>query len=427
MDLIMNKIEKLLMPIANRIGANRYLMALRDGMVASMPMMMIGSIILVVAELPIDGYQAFMANTFGEGWKWFSDAATSATIGLAAIFAIIGIANSLAVNRKKDTVMASIIALSAYFTVLVQIEGGGFSVRDFGARGLFAAMIIAMISTEIYCFIVEKDITIKMPSSVPPAVSRSFEALIPAAIVIPIFLLVRFVFAQTSFESLNNFILNMLQTPLTGVTTTFWGIMLSAFLSHFLWFFGMHGASIVGAVFGPMLTVAGLENLEAFQAGAPLPNIVTQQFNDIFQTFGGVGSTLALAFLMAFFCKSKQLKTLGCLAVVPGIFGINEPLVFGLPLVLNPFLAIPFFITPLINLTLAYFATSLGIIGTTTGVAVTWSMPPFLSGILGTNTLSAGILQVVAILISLLIYYPFIKSYDRKMVLEEQEALINED
>lgn len=177
---------------------------------------------------------------------------------------------------------------------------------------------------------------------------------------------------------MNNFILNMLQAPLTGITCTYGGIMLSTFLSHLLWFFGLHGASIVSAVFGPMLQVAGLENLAAFQANTALPNIVTQQFNDIFQTYGGVGSTLALAFLMAFFCKSKQVKTLGRLALVPGIFGINEPLVFGLPLVLNPFLMLPFFITPLINITLAYFATYFGWIGITTGVAVTWTVPPII-------------------------------------------------
>lgn len=419
MDAIMNKIENTLLPIADKIGANQYLMALRDGMVASMPMMMIGSILLVITELPIETYQSFMSGVFGEGWKWFSDAGTSATIGLAAIFAIIGIATSLAQRHHKDTVMAIIISLGSYFAVLVQLEGGGFVPNDFGAKGLFAAMIIALISTQLYSYIVDKNITIKMPPSVPPAISRSFEALIPAMIIIPIFLIVRFIFAQTSFASVNNFILNMLQIPLTGITCTYGGIMLSTFLSHVLWFFGLHGASIVGAVFGPMLQVAGLANLEAFQAGLPLPNIVTQQFNDIFQTFGGVGSTLGLAFIMAFFCKSKQVKTLGRLALVPGIFGINEPLVFGLPLVLNPFLMIPFFITPLINVTLAYFATALGWIGTTTGVAVTWSMPPLLSGILGTNTISAGILQVIAILLSLAIYYPFIKAYDRKMLNEE--------
>lgn len=426
MNVIMSKIENVLLPIANKIGNNKYLMALRDGMVASMPMMMIGSILLIITEIPIQPYQDFMARNLGEGWKWFSDAGTAATINLAAIFAIVGIATSLARSHKKDTVMAIIVSLAAYFTVLVQIEGGGFALQDLGAKGLFSAMIISMISTKLYAVIVDKNITIKMPSSVPPAISKSFEALIPAMIIIPIFLVVRFIFAQTSFESMNNFILNMLQAPLTGITCTYGGIMLSTFLSHLLWFFGLHGASIVSAVFGPMLQVAGLENLAAFQANTALPNIVTQQFNDIFQTYGGVGSTLALAFLMAFFCKSKQVKTLGRLALVPGIFGINEPLVFGLPLVLNPFLMLPFFITPLINITLAYFATYFGWIGVTTGVAVTWTVPPIISGILGTNTISAGILQLIAILLSVTIYYPFIKVYDKRMLDEENEALMNE-
>lgn len=427
MNVLMSKMENVLLPIANKIGGNRYLMALRDGMVATMPMMMIGSILLIITEIPIAPYQSFMVNQLGENWKWFSDAGTAATINLAAIFAIVGISTSLARSFQKDMVMSTIISLSCYFTVLVQIDGGGFALNDFGAKGLFSAMIISMIASRLYALIVNKNLTIKMPSSVPPAVSKSFEALIPAGFILPIFLFIRFVFAQTDFQSMNQFILNMLQVPLTGITCTYGGIMLSTFLSHFLWFFGLHGASIVSAVFGPMLQVAGLENLEAFQAGSFLPNIVTQQFNDIFQTYGGVGSTLALAFLMAFFCKSKQVKTLGRLAIIPGIFGINEPLVFGLPLVLNPFLMVPFFITPLLNITLAYFATFLGWIGMTTGVAVTWTIPPILSGILGTNTLSAGLLQLIAIVLSVFIYYPFIKVYDRKMLCEEEEALSHEN
>lgn len=200
MNVIMSKIENVLLPIANKIGNNKYLMALRDGMVASMPMMMIGSILLIITEIPIQPYQDFMARNLGEGWKWFSDAGTAATINLAAIFAIVGIATSLARSHKKDTVMAIIVSLAAYFTVLVQIEGGGFALQDLGAKGLFSAMIISMISTKLYAVIVDKNITIKMPSSVPPAISKSFEALIPAMIIIPIFLVVRFIFAQTSLN-----------------------------------------------------------------------------------------------------------------------------------------------------------------------------------------------------------------------------------
>lgn len=423
MNRFFEKMDEKLMPLASKITSNRYLQALRDGMVLSMPLLIVGSMLLVVTEFPIQGYQDFMAGLFGEGWKWFSDAGVSASIGLIAIFSIIGISSALAKYYGEDSTVASVLSLAAYFTVLVQIEEGGFAVKDFGAKGLFAGMLTAFIATEIYCRILKKNIVIKMPEGVPPAISKSFAALIPSAIILVVFLGIRFLFANTSYESLNNFVLNVLQLPLTGLTCTFGGIMIATFCSHFLWFFGIHGASIVSAVTGPMFQAAGVENLEAFRGGLPIDNIVTQQFNDIFQTYGGVGSTLALTFLLAFYCKSKQLRTLGKLTIAPGLFGINEPLVYGLPLVLNPIMAIPFFLCPLINISLAYFAMKLGLISLTTGVQITWSTPPLISGFLGTNDIRAAILQAICILLSFIIYFPFIRMLDKKYQLDEVQKI----
>lgn len=426
MNKFINFVEHRLMPLTYRISNNRYILALRDGMVVSMPVMIVGSMLLVIAEFPVVQYQDWMASVFGEGWKWFSDAGTSATIGLAAIFAIIGISTSLAESKKQNTTMAIITSLMAYFTILVQITDGGFMVSSFNARGLFAAIIVSMISTEIYCFVLEKDYKIKMPESVPLAIAKSFEALIPAFVIVLFFLVVRFGFSLTAYESLHNFVLKVLQIPLTGLTSSYGGILIATLMSHFLWFFGIHGASVVGAVAGPMWQASGFENFEAFKANMPLPNIITQQFNDIFQTYGGVGSTLLMVAIMAWLCKSKQMRTLGKLAIVPSLFGINEPVVFGLPLMLNPILMIPFFLTPIINVSLAYFATLFGLIGRTTGVQVTWSMPPILSGFLGTNDIRAAVLQVVAILISGLIYYPFVMAYDKRLLEHEQGLLEGE-
>lgn len=414
MNRLFEKMDQTLMPLATKITSNRYLMSLCDGMVLSMPLLIVGSMLLVVTEFPVEGYQAFMGNLFGDGWKWFSDAGVSASIGLIAIFSIIGISSALAKTYGEDPVVAAVLSLAAYFTVLIQIEEGGFAVKDFGAKGLFAGMVTAFLATELYCRILKRNIIIRMPDGVPPAIAKSFAALIPSAVILIVFLGIRFLFANTSYESLNNFVLQVLQLPLTGLTCTFGGIMIATFCSHFLWFFGIHGASIVGAVTGPMFQAAGVENLEAFKANLPYSNIVTQQFNDIFQTYGGVGSTLALALLLAFYCKSKQLKTLGKLTLAPGIFGINEPLVYGLPLVLNPIMAIPFFLCPLINVSLAYFAMKLGLISLTTGVQITWSTPPIISGILGTNDFRAAILQAICILISFVIYFPFIRVLDKK-------------
>lgn len=210
MNSFFEKLDGKLMPMATKISSNRYLQALRDGMVLSMPLLIVGSMLLVVTEFPIQGYQDVMASLFGEGWKWFSDAGVSASIGLIAIFSIIGISGALARQYGEDPTVASVLALAAYFTVLVQIEEGGFAVKDFGAKGLFAGMLTAFIASELYCRILKRNIVIKMPDGVPPAISKSFAALIPAAVILTVFLVIRFVFANTSYASLNNFVLNVL-------------------------------------------------------------------------------------------------------------------------------------------------------------------------------------------------------------------------
>lgn len=419
MNGIMFFFESKLTPLASKFAQNRYFSALRDGMVLAMPLLIVGSMILVVAELPIAGYQAFMTQVFGENWKWFSSVATSATTGLVAILAVIGISNALAKLYNRNAVSAVAIAVCAYFILLVQIEGSGFSVRDFGARGLFTAMLTAFLATEIFCKLHDKNITIKMPDGVPPAVAASFAALIPSAVVIILFLLIRFGFSLTSYGSANNFILTALQMPLTGLTSSYLGIMIAVFSSHFLWLLGIHGGSIVGAVTRPMFQAASISNLEAFNAGQPMPYIVTQQFSDLFQGYGGVGSTLALSFLMIVCCRSRQLKTLGKLTIVPGIFGINEPVVYGLPLVLNPVLAIPFFLAPLTCVTMAYFAMEFGFVSPLTGIQIPWTTPPLLSGFLATNDARAAVLQAAGILVSGLLYYPFIKIWDKRLVIQE--------
>lgn len=422
MKNVLKKFEEKLTPIMMKFSSNRYLNVLKNGMVLSIPILIVGSIILVLAELPIQAYQDFMLNSFGENWKWFSGAAVTASMGIAAIIANIGVAANLAKSKGGDSLSAITLSLASFFILLVQLDEGGFKVDDFGAKGLFSALIIAVISTEIYCFIIKKNWTIKMPEGVPPAIAKSFAALIPAAVIMPVFLGVRFIFAMTPYGSANNFILNVLQQPLTGIAATYGGIMVSVFSSHLLWFFGIHGGSIVGAVTRPMYMAASLENLEAFQAGQTLPHIVTQDFSDMFQGAGGVGATLALSIMMIFLCKSQQMRTFGKLTVIPGVFGINEPMVYGLPLVLNPVIAIPFFLAPLLNVTIAYIFMSTGLSNAVTGITIPWTTPPILSGILSTNDFMGGVIQAIGLLISALLYYPFMKILDNKYLAEEERT-----
>ena len=404
-------LEEKIQPLASKLVTNRYL--------ASMPIMIVGSLALVITEFPIQAYQDFMMSNFGENWKWFGDIASSSTMGLAALIAVIAIAYHLAVSFKRDGIMAAVISLVSYFILLTRVEGGAFQANDFGAKGLFVAIMTAILSVVLFNFILSKDMTIKMPEGVPPAIAKSFEALMPALIILPLFLVIRFIFSLTPWESAHTFIFNILQIPLVGISDSFFGIAISICASHTLWFFGIHGASVVGAITRPLFDSASLANFAAFSANQPLEHIVTQQFWDNFQGWGGVGGTLPLSVIMIFFCKSKQIKTLGKLTLGPGIFGINEPMVFGLPLVLNPVMLIPFFLCPLMCVSVSYWAMSIGLISKTTGVAIPWTTPPIISGFLATNDWRAAVLQAILLVACGLIYYPFIKSLDKKYLKEE--------
>ena len=218
-----------------------------------------------------------------------------------------------------------------------------------GPNGIFLGLIIALISVEVYRFAVKKNWTIKMPEGVPPAVTQSFDALIPSALVILLFFLIRIIFSLTSFQTAYNFIYTVLQSPLKHVGISLPSVLLYNFLASFLWFFGINGPTITNSVWQPIFFVATQDNLKAFQNHTALPHIYTQPFIDLFTTYGGGGSTLALLIVVFAICRSKRIRELGKLAILPGIFGINEPVIFGLPIVLNPVIVIPFILCPVLN------------------------------------------------------------------------------
>ena len=221
---LMDFLESKIVPFATKLGNNRYLKCVKDGLIASMPVMIVGSFTLVITEFPVTAYQNFMTSVFGANWKWFGDVASASTMGLTALIAVIAIAYNLGKSYNRDPMMSSVISLVSYFTLLIGIDGG-FSSTDFGAKGLFVAIITAILSVNMFNFILSKNITIKMPDGVPPAVAKSFEALLPAAIIIPVFLVIRFVFSLTPWESARGFIFNFLQLPLMGISDSYFELL----------------------------------------------------------------------------------------------------------------------------------------------------------------------------------------------------------
>ena len=259
-----------------------------------------------------------------------------------------------------------------------------------------------------------------MPKGVPPTVVQSFSALIPATLVMTFFFLINLVLGFLGTDAFT-IIFTFLQTPLLNLGDTL-GAMVTAYIFlHIFWFFGINGGSVVGAVFNPILQTLSAENVAFFTKGIGSAHIINQQFQDLFATFGGAGSTISLIIAMLAFCKSKRVTELGKLALIPGIFGINEPIVFGIPIVLNPTLIIPFILVPTLNIIISYLAMAAKIVPVCSGIAIPWTTPPIISGFLATNWAGA-LLQLLLIIMGVFIYLPFIKVIDKQYMKEEIEA-----
>ncbi|MEW5321229.1 PTS cellobiose transporter subunit IIC [Geobacillus thermoleovorans] len=436
MDRFIRVLEERVMPVAGRIAEQRHLQAIRDGIILSMPLLIIGSLFLILGFLPIPGYNEWMAKWFGEHWLDKLLYPVGATFDIMALVVSFGVAYRLAEKYKVDALSAGAISLAAFllatpYKVPFTPEGakeaimvsGGIPVQWVGSKGLFVAMILAIVSTEIYRKIIQKNIVIRLPDGVPPAVARSFVALIPGAAVLVVVWVARLILEMTPFESFHNIVAVLLNKPLSVLGGSLFGAIVAVLLVQLLWSTGLHGAAIVGGVMGPIWLSLMDENRMVFQQNpnAELPNVITQQFFDLWIYIGGSGATLALALTMMLRARSRQLKSLGRLAIAPGIFNINEPITFGMPIVMNPLLIIPFILVPVVLVVVSYAAMATGLVAKPSGVAVPWTTPIVISGYLATGgKISGSILQIVNFFIAFAIYYPFFSIWDKQKAAEEQ-------
>lgn len=416
--------EEKFIPVATRIANQRHILALRDGIILAMPLLIIGSLFIIIADFPVEAYQNFMLGWLGEGWNDFVwNDIVVATISLISVIAVFGVAKSLVDSYDLDGTPAGVVALASFFILLpLDVDSWGWNADLFGSGNLFLAMIVALLIGELYRIIVKKKLVIKLPDSVPPSISNSFVALVPAAAAIILSIIVKFIFRATPYGDAGSFITAVVSAPLTIAGTSYPGALFATFIEQLLWSFGIHGSSIVTAVMEPIWLNANLENLAAFQAGAAtLPHIITQTFIENFMWIGGSGATLPVVAYMLCFARSKTLKDLGRLSIAPGIFNINEPVVFGLPIVLNPFLIIPFILSPLVIFTVSYAGMALNIFPRMAGVSIPWTTPYLISGYLATGGKIGGVLlQLVNFAIAFVIWLPFIRSWDKRNVALEQ-------
>ena len=436
MNFVINFLEKYAMPIAAKIASLRYIRALRDGLAVTMPLIIVGSVFMILGNIPIPGYAEWMAATFGPDILTKILYPVRVTFDIVAVIAVMSISYQIAKEKDMDAFSAAAISLAAYLLLIpvntvnnVILESGEklslgrvWPTGNFSAGGLMVAIITAFIATEIFMFIVKKNFVIKMPDSVPPAVSKSFTAIVPCLVILLLFWCIRLFFESTEYETIFVFITKFVATPLSKVGLSFGGALGTIFLYHLFWTMGIHGTRVVFGVMDSILLPAMDQNRQALEAGLPLPNIVTKQFHDNFVNgLGGCGATIGLIICIFIIARSKQIKSIGKLAIGPAIFNISEPIIFGIPVVMNPIMMIPFTLAPMAVGAITYVSMALGLVNYPAGIAVPWTVPSFFSGFLATNgDWRAIILQAVNIAVSALIYWPFLKAWD--LYLQKQEA-----
>lgn len=433
--------DKILPPIMKFVNT-KAIVALRDGMLFALPFIMIGSVFLLLSALPVASWAAWMTQT---GLSKYWTQAFNASMSVMSIFSVIGIAYSWVKNEGFDPLPAGLTSLVSFFVVMrpstAVMDGtktivsadkapqllGGFLDRTWlGGQGMIAAIIIGLLTGWIYTYFVRNRITIKLPEQVPPAVSGSFTALVPATVIVTGWLLVYVGFDALTHSTMVEWIYKVVQTPLQGLTDSFGGVVIVSLLIPAFWFFGVHGSVIVGGIVGPILTANTLINAGVFKAHDGVVNasngghIFTQALYDQFGIVTGSGMTLGLAVFMAFFAKSAQMKGIGRLSLLPGIFNINEPVLFGVPIVLNPLMVVPFMLTPLLSMSSTYWLIKLGVLPYFNGVMVPWTTPPIVSGFF-VGGWKMALWQLVVILGSFFVYFFFARAQDNILYKQEQE------
>lgn len=434
----MDKLEEKLMPMAAKISGNAHLQSIRDGFALAMPLLIIGSMFMLISNFPIQSWMDLLRNTEVNGntiASYFS-AATNATFTIMSIFVVIGIGYAYGGKLKVNQIFSGIVSLVAWFILMpfsfeFTPEGSeealtvnGLSFDWLGSKGVFIGIISAFLAVRIYKIIIDKGLVIKMPAGVPPTVGQSFAALLPAAFVMTAFVLIRFIFSLTPWDNAFNFVYSVLQLPLQHIGGTLTAMILVYLFAHILWFLGIHGTNITDSMFMPILYALSAENLAKVNAGQLPENIINVQFQNLFATYGGAGSTLSLLIVAVMIAKSKRLKQLSKLSILPAIFGINEPVIYGLPIVLNPLLMVPFILVPTINIIISYITMNIGLVPIPNGVIMPWTTPPIVSGFLSSNWQGA-VLQIFLIALGCLIYYPFVAAIDKNNLIQEKE-LANE-
>ncbi len=428
-DKLEQKLEQILLPISTKLGSQRHLLAIRDGMTILIPLTIIGGFSILLAQPPVDPTTMTDSNIFSSFLLgWYNWAQTygdilfipfNLTIGLLSLYVVTSIAYRLANRYELPKLETAVIALLTFLCAAAVPEGfenGNYlPAANLGASGMFIAMITAIVVVEITNVFFKKNITIKLPNSVPPNVASPFKILIPMAFNIILFIAINLLCQSITGGGLCDLMMNILE-PLLSATNSLPSILFLLILSNLFWFFGIHGDNMIGAVVTPITTMNVALNLEAYTHGEEMKYIFAGQFNGVWGTWTVYISLLISLWVVA---KSKQLVSLRKLAPVATAFNINEPQIFGIPVVLNIYLLIPMMLSLIINICVVYGLTYINFLGKIYMV-LPWTTPAPIAAVLSSMDIKALFIWIALVIVDVLILCPFVKSYDKTLLKEEQ-------
>ena len=423
--VFMGKLTEVLGNFATKVNSFRYIMVIKNAFASLIPVIITGAVGTLFSAMVFDnenGLARIKALSFLAELKPISSAVSYVTLSFLTIYAVFLIGIELARLNNVKGIFPGIVAVMSYLSVnpfvyeyvnadnITVIAENVLAKQYTDTKGLFLGMFVAIASIELYCWLGRQErLKLKMPDTVPTNVSESFSALFPTILTVAIIATAGFVIKAVTGMYAYDIIYNIVQRPLEGIVQGLPGILLLMFIAQVFWVIGIHGNQMVKPVREPLLLAAIAVNTEAFEAGKEIPNIITMPFWDMYMSMGGSGVTIGLLIAILFVSKRDDMREITKLSLAPGIFNINEPVIFGMPIMLNPILAIPFIATPLITGTIGYIATSLGFAAKAV-VMVPWPMPPIVNAYLATaGDIGAVVTQIICIIVSILIYLPFVK------------------
>ncbi|MDB2110613.1 PTS transporter subunit EIIC [Clostridium paraputrificum] len=429
MEKLENGLNKYLMPLADKINRNKVMTAIKEGMMSSLPVTLIASVALILSNFP---FLSDFAPSVDAILKKIFAPISPVTLGLLAIYVIVGTARSYSKQKDIDPLYGIMCALASFllvtpFTAVSDVVVNGETIKEaivngliptnvLGASGVFPALLITFISISVLAYLHNKDFTIKMPDSVPENVAKPFLSIIPFGGAILVALAIRLIFEMTSFGTLQNCVDTIITKPFLSFGNNIWVFLFILIVAQVLWFFGIHGTNLVlNTVWQPIAMVAMAANLEAFNAGEPLPYVLTAAFT-CFTGQAKLSEIVALCVVG----KSKQSKAIGKLSLVPALFNIHEPFVFGLPVIMNTTLMLPWIFVEALQAGLAYLLVILT--GAIPIFQAPWTCPPIIQQLIATNFNPWSVVITIATFaLGFVIWIPFMKLLDKQYLAAEKE------